>query len=247
MTARDTRPHREHRVDGRPRRASPAQPPTRARSTSSSARARPCASSCTSPVEISCILPVLVNTELAAGASQARFVAKLEPTTSPTRSCEDAALPALRGLRPGSMSALMTFAALLPRAAREAMARALRADRVFMTRDDAARRDYEQRAARSETVAPPCARSLARRTRATTSSSPCTSGRPCRRCPGSRAGRVGRVVDDDLALPRALDARPRLVDLTVMLAETSSAGRPMRGVGRNAGRRAARRRTCRPC
>ena len=44
-----------------------------------------------SPVEISCILPVIVNTELAAGASNARFVAKLEP--------EDVADAVVRTLR----------------------------------------------------------------------------------------------------------------------------------------------------
>ena len=44
----------------------------------------------------------------------------------------------------------MTFAAVLPRPAREGFARALRADRVFAARDDVARRDYELRAAGSE-------------------------------------------------------------------------------------------------
>jgi short-subunit dehydrogenase len=103
-----------------------------------------------SPVDVSCILPVVVNTELAAGASNARFVNKLEP--------EDVAAAVVRTLRaprfevfvPRYMSAMMTFAAILPRPAREGLARALKADQVFMTRDDGARRDYELRAARSE-------------------------------------------------------------------------------------------------
>ena len=103
-----------------------------------------------SPVEISCIMPVIVNTELAAGSSSARMVAKLEP--------EDVAEAVVRTLRfprfevfvPRYMSAMMTFAAVLPRPAREGLARALKADRVFTSRDDAARRDYELRAARSE-------------------------------------------------------------------------------------------------
>jgi NADP-dependent 3-hydroxy acid dehydrogenase YdfG len=103
-----------------------------------------------SPVAISCIMPVVVNTELAAGASNARFVAKLEP--------EDVADAVVRTLRfprfevfvPRYMSAMMTFAAILPRPAREGLARALKADKVFMTRDDAARREYELRAAASK-------------------------------------------------------------------------------------------------
>lgn len=45
---------------------------------------------------------------------------------------------------------MMTFAAVLPRPAREALARALKADRVFTDLDAAARSDYELRAARSE-------------------------------------------------------------------------------------------------
>jgi hypothetical protein len=48
------------------------------------------------------------------------------------------------------MTAMMTFAAVLPRPAREALARVLKADQVFMTRDNAARREYELRAARAE-------------------------------------------------------------------------------------------------
>ncbi len=103
-----------------------------------------------SPVEISCIMPVVVNTELAAGASNARLVAKLEP--------EDVAEAVVRTLRfprfevfvPRYMSAMMTFAAILPRPAREGLARALKADRVFTARDDSARREYELRAAASE-------------------------------------------------------------------------------------------------
>ncbi len=103
-----------------------------------------------SAVEISCILPVLVNTELAAGASQARLVGMLEP-----HDVADAIVRTLRAPRfevyvPRSMQALMTLTSLLPRAARDTLARALHADRVFTKLDARARRAYEQRAARSE-------------------------------------------------------------------------------------------------
>jgi NADP-dependent 3-hydroxy acid dehydrogenase YdfG len=101
-------------------------------------------------VEISCILPVVVRTELAAGVSKARFVDHLEP-----EDVADAIVRTLRAPRfevfvPRRMSALMTFAGLLPRPARDALARALKADRVFTAPDEVARRDYELRAARSE-------------------------------------------------------------------------------------------------
>ena len=77
-------------------------------------------------------------------------MAKLEP--------EDVAEAVVRTLRfprfevfvPRYMSAMMTFAAILPRGARERLARVLKADQVFTTRDDAARRAYELRAAGSE-------------------------------------------------------------------------------------------------
>jgi NADP-dependent 3-hydroxy acid dehydrogenase YdfG len=103
-----------------------------------------------SGVDISCVLPVVVRTELATGTSDARFVARLEP--------EDVADAVMRTLRtprfevfvPRYMNAMMTFAAVLPRPAREAMARALKADRVFQDPDAGARSEYELRAARSE-------------------------------------------------------------------------------------------------
>jgi len=103
-----------------------------------------------SGVDISCLLPVIVKTELAAGTSNARFVAKLEP-----EDVADAVVKTLRNPRfevfvPRWMSAMMTFAAVLPRPAREGLARALKADRVFIDLDAAARSGYELRAARSE-------------------------------------------------------------------------------------------------
>ncbi|MEY2441102.1 MAG: hypothetical protein QOJ46_528, partial [bacterium] len=103
-----------------------------------------------SPVEISCIMPVVVNTELAAGASNARFVAKLEPEDVADAVIKTLRFPRFEVFVPRYMNAMMTFAAILPRPAREGMARALKADQVFMTRDDEARREYELRAARSE-------------------------------------------------------------------------------------------------
>ena len=104
----------------------------------------------TSPVEISCIMPVIVNTELAAGSSNARFVAKLEPENVADAVVRTLRFPRFEVFVPRYMSAMMTFAAVLPRPAREGLARALKADQVFMTRDDAARREYELRAARSD-------------------------------------------------------------------------------------------------
>jgi len=103
-----------------------------------------------SGVDISCLLPVIVRTELAAGTSDARFVAKLEPEDVADAVVRTLHAPRFEVFVPRWMSAMMTFAAVLPRPAREGLARALKADRVFIDLDAAARRDYELRASRSE-------------------------------------------------------------------------------------------------
>ncbi len=53
-----------------------------------------------SGVQISCVMPGVVNTELGAGLPQARFVAHIEPSDGRRRDRRGAALAALRGLRP---------------------------------------------------------------------------------------------------------------------------------------------------
>ncbi len=103
-----------------------------------------------SGVDISCVLPVVVRTELAAGTSDARFVARLEPEDVADAVMRTLRIPRFEVFVPRYMNAMMTVAAVLPRPAREAMARALKADRVFMDLDAAARSEYELRASRSE-------------------------------------------------------------------------------------------------
>ena len=103
-----------------------------------------------SGVDISCLLPVIVKTELAAGTSNARFVAKLEPEDVADALVRTLRVPRFEVFVPRYMSAMMTFAAVLPRPAREGLARVLKADRVFIDLDAAARTDYELRASRSE-------------------------------------------------------------------------------------------------
>jgi short-subunit dehydrogenase len=103
-----------------------------------------------SGVEVSCVLPVVVRTELAAGTSDARFVSRLEPEDVAEAVVQTLRVPRFEVFVPRFMNAMMTFAAVLPRPARESLARALKADRVFMDLDPAARTDYELRAAGSE-------------------------------------------------------------------------------------------------
>jgi short-subunit dehydrogenase len=102
------------------------------------------------PIEVSCVMPGIVNTELAAGLQQARGVKNINP--------EDVADAIVHALRfphfdvfvPKSIGPINKVISLLPRGGRGAFARALNADQVLAGADPNARRAYELRAARSE-------------------------------------------------------------------------------------------------
>jgi len=102
------------------------------------------------PIEVSCVMPGIVNTELAAGLQQARGVKNVNP-----EDVADAIVAALRSPRfdvfvPKAIGPINSVLGLLPRNGREAFARALKADKVLAQADPGARREYELRAARSE-------------------------------------------------------------------------------------------------
>ena len=96
-------------------------------------------------VEVSMVLPTVVQTELAAGVSQARFV---KPVTA-----EDvaAAIEAvIRNPRPETWvprwtQGMVRTTQLLPRRVQEAISRAFHADAILTSADSAARADYERR------------------------------------------------------------------------------------------------------
>ena len=103
-----------------------------------------------SGVEISCVMPAVVKTELAAGLKDVRGVKNLEP-----EEVADAIVEALETNRfevwvPRSSAAISTVMNLVPRRGREALARFMKADQVLAAVDPADRRAYEERAARSE-------------------------------------------------------------------------------------------------
>jgi NADP-dependent 3-hydroxy acid dehydrogenase YdfG len=101
-------------------------------------------------IEISCVMPAVVNTELGASLGEGRFVKVVEP--------EDVADAILRALRrpyfdvhvPRSTALINSFFSAIPRRGREAMARALKADTILWDADHSARAGYEQRAQRSD-------------------------------------------------------------------------------------------------
>jgi short-subunit dehydrogenase len=106
-------------------------------------------------VDLSYVMPFVVNTELGSGLGEARGMKVLQPTD-----VADAIVEALQTGRvevwvPKSAKRTSTLGVLLPRALSEGMARALKADRVLAGADAKVRRDYELRAARSEPALAP--------------------------------------------------------------------------------------------
>ncbi len=100
-------------------------------------------------VEVHCVMPTLVNTELTAGLGQ-KLIRPVE--------AEDVADEIVDSLEVGRFdvfvpryNAIMTrFSALLPRRAAEAIGRLMKADKLMFEVDHGARRAYEERAAASE-------------------------------------------------------------------------------------------------
>jgi NADP-dependent 3-hydroxy acid dehydrogenase YdfG len=100
-------------------------------------------------VEVACVMPVLVNTELASGLPSARGVKNVMP--------EDVAAEIVSALKeprfdvyvPRSVGAINKVMGVLPRSGREGFSRALKADKVLSTPDAKKRLEYENRAAHS--------------------------------------------------------------------------------------------------
>jgi len=102
------------------------------------------------PIEVSCVMPVVVNTELASGLQQTRGVKHIQP-----EDVADAIVAALERPKfdvwvPRETVAIHKIINLLPRGGREAIGRALKADKVLMDTDQSVRASYEDRAAHSE-------------------------------------------------------------------------------------------------
>jgi NAD(P)-dependent dehydrogenase (short-subunit alcohol dehydrogenase family) len=102
-----------------------------------------------SGIEVHCVMPTVVNTDLTAGLSQ-KLIKPVE--------AEDVANEIVDALEVGRFdvyvprsNAIMTrFSALLPRGVSEAIGRLMKADKLMFEVDHAARRAYEERAAASE-------------------------------------------------------------------------------------------------
>jgi NADP-dependent 3-hydroxy acid dehydrogenase YdfG len=101
-------------------------------------------------IDVSYVMPFVVNTELGSGLGEARGMKSLQPTD-----VADAIVEALQHGTvdvwvPKSAKRTNTLGALLPRTLSEGMARAMKADKVLAGADASARSGYELRASHSE-------------------------------------------------------------------------------------------------
>jgi NADP-dependent 3-hydroxy acid dehydrogenase YdfG len=104
-------------------------------------------------IEVSCVTPAVVNTELGSGLVDTRGVKKLEP-----EEVAEAIVEAIETNRfdvwvPRSSAGIAAILSLVPRSGREAIARILKADKVLAEADEQERADYEDRAAKSTSEA----------------------------------------------------------------------------------------------
>jgi NADP-dependent 3-hydroxy acid dehydrogenase YdfG len=104
-------------------------------------------------IDVSVVMPVVVNTELGSGLPETRGFKAVQP-----EDVADAIVEALQTGRfevyiPKSMSATVRFGALVPRRAMEAIGHLLKGDQVLARPDHAARAAYEARMA--QTIAVP--------------------------------------------------------------------------------------------
>jgi NADP-dependent 3-hydroxy acid dehydrogenase YdfG len=101
-------------------------------------------------IEVSCVMPAVVNTELGSGLVEARGVKVSQPEDVADAIVEALEFPRFDVFVPKVAGAIGRVMAVLPRAGREAVARALKADQVLAGADAQKRKAYEDRAARSK-------------------------------------------------------------------------------------------------
>ena len=101
-------------------------------------------------IEVSCVMPGVVNTELAAGLQEARGVKNVNPEDVAAAIVEALQHPHFDVYVPKAIGPINKVMGVLPRGGREAIARALKADQVLTNIDQGARKGYELRASQSE-------------------------------------------------------------------------------------------------
>jgi NADP-dependent 3-hydroxy acid dehydrogenase YdfG len=101
-------------------------------------------------VDVSYVMPFIVNTELGSGLGQARGLSNLEPAEVADAIVEALQYAIVDVWVPKSAKRTNVLGTVLPRPLAEGFARAIKADRVLAGADVDTRRNYELRASRSE-------------------------------------------------------------------------------------------------
>lgn len=102
-----------------------------------------------SGVEVSCVMPTVVNTELISGVGQ-KWVKPVEAVDVANAIVDVLEVPRFDVFVPRQNGALYRVLQLLPRSWREALGRAMGVDKLMIEVDRGARRAYEERVAGSE-------------------------------------------------------------------------------------------------
>jgi NADP-dependent 3-hydroxy acid dehydrogenase YdfG len=101
-------------------------------------------------IDVSYVMPFVVNTELGSGLGDARGLKSLQPSEVADSIVEALQYGIVDVWVPKSAKRTNTLGTLLPRTLSEGMARAMKADRVLACADAGVRRNYELRASHSE-------------------------------------------------------------------------------------------------
>jgi NAD(P)-dependent dehydrogenase (short-subunit alcohol dehydrogenase family) len=101
-------------------------------------------------IDLSYVMPFVVNTELGSGLGSARGMSNLEPHEVADAIVEALQLGTVEVWVPKSARRTNVLGTVLPRRLSEGVARAMKADRVLADADAMTRRSYDLRAARSE-------------------------------------------------------------------------------------------------
>ena len=102
-----------------------------------------------SGVEVACVMPTVVNTELTSGIGQ-RWVKPVEAEDVASEIVDALEVPRFEVFVPRANGVMYKALTLVPRGAREALGRLMKVDKLMTEVDHGARRAYEERAAHSE-------------------------------------------------------------------------------------------------
>jgi len=102
-----------------------------------------------SGVEVSCVMPTVVNTELTAGVGQ-KLIRPVEAEDVADEIVDALEAPRFDVFVPRYNAAMTRIGFLLPRRWREAFARLMKADKLMLEVDHGTRRAYEERASRAD-------------------------------------------------------------------------------------------------